>query len=127
MKTLMYTFLAAMSLSLISCEKDNVDDRENLVTNQMEKKEGDEEEEFLISGLITANSTGIPEPNIDVKILNTSSNEVEDEATSNQAGEFTLIVPEGNYFFKLYEGETLIYTSGGFNIVANSSVHLMTP
>lgn len=98
-----------------SCEKEDVDstctEEGRVIITDSPSDRGGEDEEYPIVRGIVENGSGTPISGAFVEIIEVGHTTPTDSDTTNSLGEFEVIVPAGNYFFKVTVGSTTTTTN----------------
>jgi hypothetical protein len=96
--------LVVLALSLASCQKSTD------MLNPVKKDGGDLDEPIVIGTVLKGQQ--VPVNSAFVEAFQSGSTEVNASTTADEHGDFILTVTEpGNYYFKAYEGTTLLTTT----------------
>ena len=116
MKSVFYSLIVVFSLSLVSCEKQDFNEREGLNNYQsLDKKEGEDEDDHTVVQTVL-NSSNVPVSNAVIHTLLSSTSQCVSIGTTDANGMCTTLIATDNYFFQVYENGILVYTSSNYDI-----------
>jgi hypothetical protein len=121
MKTLVYSFTLFVVFGLVSCSKENYEDREGFNRSELQHKEGEDEDDLNIVTGTLVNANNVPQVNAEIHAIRHIPNECLDTDVTNAQGAFDCLLAEGDYYFEVYQNESLTHTSGVFTINANNA------
>lgn len=127
MKSLFYSLLVVVSFSLMSCEKQDVSERDRLTEFQgLDKKEGDDDGGHVVIHTVL-NQSNQPVENAVVHCVLSSSSQCVDISTTDINGNSNAILETENYFFKVYLNGILVYTSSNHDVNSDLNISHKLP